>query len=82
MDQTDYSNIRSMSGDNLRQRSVSRDVRLSRNSTGAKESEFLGPRVEEENPAKETKGNELVIYFVAMVFVGLGNKIFNKLETV
>lgn len=77
-------NVRTFSGDNLRQRSVSRDARLSRNSTGAKESEFLAARNDDVEDVGETKasGNELLIYFCLMVFVGLGNKIFNKLETI
>ena len=59
--------------------------RLSRNSTGAKE-EFAGPRddVIDLSAGKSDKAKDkmLMIVFVAMVFVGLGNKIFNKLETV
>lgn len=83
----DYSmsnTARTFSGENLRQRSVSRDARLSRNSTGAKESEFLSARLDDEADVDEKKasGNELLIYFALMVFVGLGNKIFNKLETI
>ena len=68
-------------------RSVSRDLRMSRNSTGVKE-EFKAPQ---EDDLLAEKGEivlhgkdprQLAIYFVLMVFVGLGNKIFNKLETV
>jgi hypothetical protein len=67
-----------------RQRNVSRDARLSRNSTGAKESEFLAPREGDDvdEGAKAESNNTLLIYFALMVFVGLGNKIFNKLETI
>ena len=66
----------------------SRLERLSRNSTGAKE-EFLGPRddvteVPEKLTAEQQKAKDkmLLIVFICMVFVGLGNKVFNKLETV
>ena len=58
--------------------------RLSRNSTGYKE-EFLGPREDiEEIPEKlspqqqKEKDKMLIIIFVAMVFVGLGNKVFKN----
>ena len=63
--------------------------RLSRNSTGAKESEFSGPRTDISEvadklspEAQAAKEKMLTIVFVAMVFVGLGNKVFNKLMTV
>jgi drug/metabolite transporter (DMT)-like permease len=66
----------------------SRLERLSRNSTGVKE-EFLGPRDDvDEVPEKLTKEQQLakdrmlMVVFVAMVFVGLGNKVFNKLMTI
>jgi len=68
-------------------RSVSRDLRMSRNSTGAKE-EFKAPQegdllAEKEEIVLHGKDpRQLAIYFVLMVFVGLGNKIFNKLETI
>ena len=68
-----------------RDRILSRDARLSRNSTGAKE-EFIAPRDDDEIvvdlQGKKATGNELVIYFILMVFIGLGNKIFSKLETI
>lgn len=58
---------------------------MSRNSTGAKE-EFIAPRENDEIvvdlQAKAASGNELVIYFCCMVGIGLGNKIFSKLETI
>jgi hypothetical protein len=66
--------------------STSLHERLSRNSTGAKE-EFITPRDEElaeeagaTGPKKD--GRELMIAFISMVFVGLGNKVFNKLMTI
>ena len=62
--------------------------RLSRNSRGVKE-EFLGPREdiaevpEAVSAAKQKeKDKMLLIVFVSMVFVGLGNKVFNKLMTI
>lgn len=77
------STLRKMSEDRTR------FERLSRNSTGAKESEFSGPRtdisevVEKLSPeAQAAKDKMLTIVFIAMVFVGLGNKVFNKLMTV
>jgi hypothetical protein len=63
-------------------RTVSFDQRASRHSTGAKE-EFLAP--EEGEEATELVGKDpkmLAIYFGLMVFIGLGNKIFNKLMTI
>jgi len=66
----------------------SRNARMSRNSTGAKEGEFMGPRTDlilpEETPQgqKEKDGRALIIAFCAMVLVGLGNKVFNKLMTI
>jgi hypothetical protein len=59
----------------LSRNSTSLRERLSRNSTGAKE-EFIAPRDEElaeEAGAKGPKkdGRELMISFIAMVFVGL-----------
>jgi drug/metabolite transporter (DMT)-like permease len=68
-----------------------RGSRASRNSTGAKEEHLLGTRsfdlrAEEELPttvteeAKDSKA--LAVAFVGMVFVGLGNKVFNKLMTI
>ena len=72
-------------GDGDPGRTLSRDARMSRNSTGAKE-EFIAPRENDEIvvdlQAKAASGNELVIYFCCMVGIGLGNKIFSKLETV
>lgn len=56
---------------------LQRGDRHSRNSTGGKE-EFLP--IEDANKAKDPR--KLMIYFIAMVFIGLGNKIFVKLETV
>lgn len=74
--------LRKISADN------SRLERLSRNSTGFKE-EFLGPREDvTELPEKlpddkqKAKDRMLMIVFVLMVIVGLGNKVFNKLMTV
>jgi hypothetical protein len=55
-----------------------------RHSTGAKE-EFLAPQVNEETAPIVLQGKDtkmLGIYFALMVFVGLGNKIFNKLQTI
>lgn len=64
----------------------SRLDRLSRNSTGFKE-EFAGPRddILEVPPLPhddKKRDRMLAIVFVSMVFVGLGNKVFNKLQTV
>ena len=64
-------------------RTTSADIRAARNSTGIKE-EFLAPREDEENVV-ELKGKDsrqLFIFFGLMVFVGLGNKIFQKLMTI
>lgn len=61
---------------------ASRHDRVSRNSRAGKE-EFIAPLVdepEEKAPAKDPK--KLMIYFIAMVFIGLGNKVFVKLETI
>jgi hypothetical protein len=55
-----------------------------RHSTGAKE-EFLAPQVTEESAPITLQGKDasmLGIYFTMMVFIGLGNKIFNKLQTI
>jgi hypothetical protein len=64
-------------------RNSSFDQRALRNSTGAKE-EFLAPTVDEttESRLRGKDTRQLGIYFVLMVFIGLGNKIFNKLQTV
>jgi hypothetical protein len=57
-----------------------RHDRTSRNSRGGKE-EFLTPTTDDDvNKTKDPR--KLVIYFIAMVFIGLGNKIFVKLQTV
>mmetsp|Transcript_6269 Transcript_6269/g.13291 ORF Transcript_6269/g.13291 Transcript_6269/m.13291 type:complete len:428 (-) Transcript_6269:140-1423(-) len=64
------------------ERNVSFDQRAARHSTGVKE-EFLAP--EEGEKAQELSGKDpkmLAIYFGLMVFIGLGNKIFNKLMTI
>lgn len=77
----------------MHQRKISEDrtrlERLSRNSTGVKEADFSGPRedieeVEDRLTAKkqQEKDRMLMIIFVCMVFVGLGNKVFNKLMTI
>jgi hypothetical protein len=55
-----------------------------RHSTGAKE-EFLAPQVTEDSTPITLQGKDasmLGIYFALMVFIGLGNKIFNKLQTI
>jgi hypothetical protein len=60
------------------------DQRVLRHSTGAKE-EFLAPQVNEETAPVNLQGKDsrlLGIYFTLMVFIGLGNKIFNKLQTI
>ncbi len=67
----------------------SRNERMSRNSTGVKE-EFAGPRkdiveVQEKyvSPEEQRRKDKMLMFvFVSMVFVGLGNKVFNKLMTV
>lgn len=60
----------------------SHESRLSRNSTGVKE-EFLIPRQDEVplQPKSQKDDKMLLIVFCLMVFVGLGNKVFNKLMT-
>lgn len=61
---------------------TTRSSRASRNSTGAKE-EFLGPRDDDVTEASsKNDGRMLLIVFLSMVFVGLGNKVFNKLMTI
>jgi hypothetical protein len=65
-------------------RNSSFDQRMLRHSTGAKE-EFLAPQVTEESAPITLQGKDasmLGIYFTMMVFIGLGNKIFNKLQTI
>jgi drug/metabolite transporter (DMT)-like permease len=63
-----------------------RASRNSREGSGAKGADFLGPRldVHTENNEVPEKNNDtnLMIAFVLMVFVGLGNKVFNKLMTI
>jgi drug/metabolite transporter (DMT)-like permease len=82
-----------LSTSKMHQRKISEDrtrlERLSRNSTGVKEAEFAGPRDDiEEVPERlsaakqQEKDRMLMIIFGIMVFVGLGNKIFNKLMTI
>lgn len=62
-------------------------TRQSRNSmTNAKE-EFVGPRldilpIEASSQEKKKDGKTLALLFLGMVFVGLGNKVFNKLMTI
>lgn len=83
------------------------EPRWSRNSTGNKESEFVGPRLltvslERENEhklsfsqllnaasstddsstIKKKDDRMLAIVFCLMVVIGLGNKVFNKLQTI
>lgn len=65
-----------------------RRTRHSRNSTGVKE-EFMGPRLdapdEEASALSDDKADDtrmLVTVFIGMVFIGLGNKVFNKLMTI
>jgi hypothetical protein len=71
----------------LRNSTDERASRVSRNST-AKDAEIAGPRLDLLDPddtpqgQKEKDGRMLMIVFVAMVFVGLGNKVFNKLMTI
>jgi hypothetical protein len=63
-------------------RSTSTDLRAARNSTGGKE-EFLAPREDEiEDNLKGKDNKQLAIFFGLMVFVGLGNKIMQKLMTI
>lgn len=64
-------------------RSTSTDLRAARNSTGGKE-EFLAPREDEIDTTQlEGKDNrQLAIFFGLMVFIGLGNKIMQKLMTI
>jgi len=64
-------------------RSTSADLRAARNSTGGKE-EFLAPREDDVDvTALHGKDNkQLAIFFGLMVFVGLGNKIMQKLMTI
>lgn len=63
-------------------RNISFDQRVARHSTGAKE-EFLAPEMgEEPQPLAGKDPKMLAIYFGLMVFIGLGNKIFNKLMTI
>jgi drug/metabolite transporter (DMT)-like permease len=75
-------------------RQLSHDSRLqrqSRNSIGVKEELILGPREEDEQedlvallegePA-EADNTMLITVFCAMVGIGLGNKVFNKLMTI
>lgn len=67
-----------------------RQSRASRNSLGVREeltaevlnSDLQRAPTDEENAAKEKDGKALIIAFVGMVFVGLGNKVFNKLMTI
>jgi drug/metabolite transporter (DMT)-like permease len=75
-----------------------RHSRASRNSTGAKEELVVESMLNDlqrdarngdhdingESPLEEGKkdGKMLAISFVAMVFIGLGNKVFNKLMTI
>lgn len=69
-----------------------RHSRASRNSLGVREeltAEVLlsdlqraAAEEEEENAAPKKDGKALAIAFVSMVFVGLGNKVFNKLMTI
>lgn len=66
-----------------------RSARASRNSTGTKE-EFLGPRLDllksTDDDSKSASGEKdnkaLTLVFLAMVGIGLGNKVFNKLMTI
>lgn len=72
-------------------RSVSREVRMARNSRGVHE-EFNAPRENDvvfvdvsagsDDGSKAGQGRSLMTYFCLMVFIGLGNKVFSKLETV
>lgn len=65
-----------------------RSTRASRNSTGIKEELALDLKKdllaeEEQEMSKDDKNeNTLLIAFVSMVLVGLGNKVFNKLMTI
>jgi hypothetical protein len=65
-----------------------RSTRASRNSTGAKEELTLDLKKdllaeeEQEMTKDDKKENALLIAFVSMVLVGLGNKVFNKLMTI
>lgn len=64
-----------------------RASRNSREGSGAKGAEFLGPRIDlpdiiDDDDAASTNDTNLIIAFVSMVFVGLGNKVFNKLMTI
>ena len=58
-----------------------RNSRSSRNSTGAKE-EFIAPSddfdLKEDSDGKD--GKMLLIVFVSMVFVGLGNKVSHRIS--
>jgi hypothetical protein len=64
-----------------------RRTRRSRNSTGVKE-EFLAPVLDDDEDsavaaaAKKNEANILVIVFLGLVVIGLGNKVFNKLMTI
>lgn len=66
--------------------SVDRANRHSRTSFSIKE-EFAGPREDLVPPgpapdSKEQDGRTLMIVFLGMVVIGLGNKVFNKLMTI
>lgn len=93
---TSRSSLRSRSSNRSRNRSQSRSKSTTgqrKVSTALDRSgvEFLGPRDNEEMGADElaaaeaaaaTDGKLLAVVFVCMVFVGLMNKIFNKLMTI
>lgn len=62
-------------------------TRQSRNSMTNTKEEFVGPRldilpIEASSQEKKKDGKTLALLFLGMVFVGLGNKVFNKLMTI
>lgn len=68
-----------------RSQSKSFDERAARNSKGVKEELLISPMEGEDIGESRLAGKDsrqLAIYFSLMVFIGLGNKIFNKLQTV
>jgi hypothetical protein len=86
----DETNGRSAERRSVDRRSVDRAIssdrahRHSRTSFSVKE-EFVGPKMnlaEPEPVSAKQDSKTLAIVFVGMVFVGLGNKVFNKLMTI
>jgi CRT-like, chloroquine-resistance transporter-like len=64
---------------------MTRETRNSRASKDVKTVEFAdltGGQADADGSLKVKDGNMLLITFVSMVFIGLGNKVFNKLMTI